>query len=46
MTDFCLCGDCVGTLLILMVLFFVWCPCALSSRISEEEREEGREYPK
>ena len=43
MTDFCLCGGCVGTLLILIAVFFVWCPIALSSRRSEEEREEGRD---
>jgi len=46
MTDFCLCGGVVWFLAMLFVVFFVWCPCAPSSRISEEEREEGREYPK
>ena len=43
MTDLCLCAGVVWFLLIVTVVFFVWCPIGLSSRMSEEERKEGRD---
>ena len=41
MTDLCLCAGTVWLLVMLVVVFFVWCPIALSSRRSEEERKEN-----